>query len=158
MHRLANLGIQTSRRFRFYSNSLKLGERVNSEIWGSPGSRQLLQLQQIPKIPKNCGTLLLLGLVLFYSLIWSNDFFRMIFKCLVWSTTHFRFSSNAWNNPLFVQIWLLPLDTFSACLNRKFIWLVLPPLRRNNESWLRLCFWYVCFTSAVFGFYIDAVY
>ena len=52
MHRLANLGIQTSRRFRFYSNSLKLGERVNSEIWGSPGSRQLLQLQHFSKNSK----------------------------------------------------------------------------------------------------------
>ena len=30
MHKLACLGIQTSRRFRFYSDSLKLGERVNS--------------------------------------------------------------------------------------------------------------------------------
>ena len=63
MHKLAYLGIQTSRRFQFYSDSLKLGERVNSEIWGSPGSRQLLHLQQFPKILKKNWTLLYFELV-----------------------------------------------------------------------------------------------
>ena len=63
MHKLAYLGIQTSRRFQFYSDSLKLGERVNSDIWGSPGSRQLLHLQQSPKILKFFGTLLYFELV-----------------------------------------------------------------------------------------------
>ena len=52
MHKLPCLGIQTSRRFRFYLDSLKLGERVNSEIWGSPGSRQLLRLQQFSQNSK----------------------------------------------------------------------------------------------------------
>ena len=58
MHKLAYLGTQTSRRFRFYSDSLKLGERVISEIRGSPGSRQFLHLQQFPKILKKFRTLL----------------------------------------------------------------------------------------------------
>ena len=63
MYKLANLGIQKSRRFQFYSDSLKLGERVNAEIWGSPGSRQLLHLQQFPKILKKIWTLLYFELV-----------------------------------------------------------------------------------------------
>ena len=57
MHKLANLGIQTSRRFQFYSDSLKLGERVSAEIWGSPVSRQLLHLQQFSQNSENFGTL-----------------------------------------------------------------------------------------------------
>ena len=56
MHELANLGIQTSKRIRVYSDSFKLGKKLNPEIWGSPGSRQLLRLQQFPKIQKKFGT------------------------------------------------------------------------------------------------------
>ena len=63
MHELANLGIQTAKRIRVYSDSLKLGKKINPEIWGSPGSRQLLHLQQSPKILKNFGTLLYFDLV-----------------------------------------------------------------------------------------------
>ena len=77
MHKLAYLGIQTSRRFRFYSNSLKLGERVDSEIWGSPSSRQLLHLQQFPKILKKFRTLLYFDLVGFSSQFWSMDFWNV---------------------------------------------------------------------------------
>ena len=63
MHDLADLGIHTSKRVRFYSDSLKLGKKINPEIWGSPGNRQLLHLQQSPKILKIFGTLLHFELV-----------------------------------------------------------------------------------------------
>ena len=56
MHGLADLDIHTSKRVRVYSDSLKLGKKINPEMWGSPGSRQLLRLQQFPKILKNFGT------------------------------------------------------------------------------------------------------
>ena len=35
---------------------------------------------------------------------------------------------------------IVSLITFSARLNWKFIWLVLPPLRKNNKFWLRYFF------------------
>ena len=63
MHMFAILGIQASRRIQPMSLMIKQScteRRVYSEIWGSPGSRQLLQLQQFPKILKNFGTLLLI--------------------------------------------------------------------------------------------------
>ena len=48
----AIVGIQASRRIQPISlmakQSITKG-RVDSEIWGSPGSRQLLQLQGFPK-------------------------------------------------------------------------------------------------------------
>ena len=52
MHELADLRIQTSKRVRVYSDSLTLGKKINPEIWGSPGSRQLLHLQQFRKNSK----------------------------------------------------------------------------------------------------------
>ena len=69
MHELADLGIQTSKRVRFYSDSLKLGKKINPEIWGSPGSRQLLHLQQFPKILKKFGTPFYFEVVSFLFLI-----------------------------------------------------------------------------------------
>ena len=62
----AIIGIQASRRIQPMSLMAKqtITEGiVDSEIWGSPGSHQLLQLQHFPKIPKKIGTLLLLELV-----------------------------------------------------------------------------------------------
>ena len=53
---LAIVGIQASRIIQPISLRAKQSiteGRVNSKIWGSPGSRQLLQLQQFPKFPKN---------------------------------------------------------------------------------------------------------
>ena len=55
MHVFAILGIQASRRIQLMGLMIKqyfTGRKVDSEIWGSPGSRQLLQLQQFPKILK----------------------------------------------------------------------------------------------------------
>ena len=63
MHVFASFGIQASRRIQPMSLMTKqsiIERRVDSEIWGSPGSRQLLQLQQFPKIIKNFETLLLI--------------------------------------------------------------------------------------------------
>ena len=51
----AIVGVQASRRIQPISLMAKqciTEGRVNSEIWGSPGSHQLLQLQQFPKILK----------------------------------------------------------------------------------------------------------
>ena len=48
MHLVAIIGIQASRRIQPMSLMTKqpfTEKRVDSEIWGSPGSRQLLQLQ-----------------------------------------------------------------------------------------------------------------
>ena len=61
MHVVAIIGIQASRRIQLMSLMIKqffTERRVDSEIWGSPGSRQLLQLQFFPKIQKIYGTLL----------------------------------------------------------------------------------------------------
>ena len=58
MHMFAIIGIQASRRIQAMSLMTKQSiteRRVDSEIWGSPGSRQLLQLQQFPKILKILG-------------------------------------------------------------------------------------------------------
>ena len=55
MHDLASLGIQTSRRFQHFIQTVLHWEEVKSEISGSPGSRQLLQLQHFPKIQKISG-------------------------------------------------------------------------------------------------------
>ena len=63
MHDLTGLGMQATRRVQSYSYSLRLRKKVNSEIWGSPGSRQLLHLQQFPKILKKFWTLLCFELV-----------------------------------------------------------------------------------------------
>ena len=65
MHDLADLGIHTSKRVRVYSDSLKLGKKINPEIWGSPGSHQLLHLQQSPKILKIFGPPLYFELISF---------------------------------------------------------------------------------------------
>ena len=55
VHMFAIVGIQACRRIQPISfmakRSITKG-RVDSEIWGSPGSRQLLQLQHFPKIQK----------------------------------------------------------------------------------------------------------
>ena len=53
MHVFAILRIQASRRIQLFNKTVFYWEEVKSEIWGSPGSRQLLQLQQFPKIQKN---------------------------------------------------------------------------------------------------------
>ena len=71
MHELTGLGMHTARRVQSYSYSLRLRKKINSEIWGSPGSRQLLHLQQFPKILKNFGALL------FYKLV--SSFLEFIF-------------------------------------------------------------------------------
>ena len=58
MHVFAILGIQASRRIQLMGLTIKqsfTGRKVDSKIWGSPGSRQLLQLQQFPKILKISG-------------------------------------------------------------------------------------------------------
>ena len=63
MHVFVIIGIQASRRIQPMSLMTKQSiteRRVDSEIWGSPGSRQLLQLQRCPKILKKIGTLLLI--------------------------------------------------------------------------------------------------
>ena len=52
MHSPVGLGMQTAKRVQFYSYGFKLRKKVNSEIWNSPGSRQLLQPQPFPKIFK----------------------------------------------------------------------------------------------------------
>ena len=67
MHVFVIIGIQASRRIQPMSLMTKQSiteRRVDSEIWGSPSSRQLLQLQRFPKILKNFETLLL---ILFFS-------------------------------------------------------------------------------------------
>ena len=51
MHVFAIIGIQASRRIQTIILMTKQSitkKRVDSEIWGSPGIRQLLQLQQFP--------------------------------------------------------------------------------------------------------------
>ena len=63
MHMFAIIGIQASRRIQpmiLMTKQSITERRVDSEIWGSLGSHQLLQLQQFPKILKNFGTLLLI--------------------------------------------------------------------------------------------------
>ena len=63
MHVVAIIGIQESRRIQPMSLMTKqyfTTRRVDSEIWGSPSSRQLLQLQRFPKILKNFETILLI--------------------------------------------------------------------------------------------------
>ena len=102
MHKLACLGIQTSRRFLFYSDSLKMGERVNSEIWGSPGSRQLLQLQHFSKNSKN---------FLDPPLLWISQFFSWFLAYGFWS--------------VFQYFGLLSFDWFflSSCLNESHLYL-----------------------------------
>ena len=58
MHMFAIVGIQASRRIQPISLMAKQSTtegRVDSEIWDSPGSRQLLQLQRFPKSLKNLG-------------------------------------------------------------------------------------------------------
>ena len=113
---------------------------------------QLLQLQHFPKIPKKFGTLVLLELVWFSFLVWCNNFFGKIFQCLDGSTNCFDSSSNAWNNPLLIQNLSLLFNAFSACSNRNFIWLVLPPLRQNDKSWLLRFLWYASFNRVIFWF------
>ena len=61
MHVFVILGIQAYRRIQTYELDDQIvfyWEEVDSEIWGSPGSHQLLQLQRFPKIQKKIGTLL----------------------------------------------------------------------------------------------------
>ena len=53
-------------------------EKVNSEIWGSPGSRQMLHLQQFPKILKNLRTLLYFDLVGFSTRFWPMIFWNVL--------------------------------------------------------------------------------
>ena len=74
MHVFAILGIQVSRRIQIMGLMIKQSSterKVDSEIWGSLGSRQLLQLQHPPKIQNFLGPSLLfrfaqpLGFVLF---------------------------------------------------------------------------------------------
>ena len=58
MHVFSIIGIQESRRIQpmilMTKQSITEGI-VDSEIWGSPGSHQLLQLQHFPKIEKISG-------------------------------------------------------------------------------------------------------
>ena len=82
MHELADLGLQTSKRVRVYSDSLKLGKKVNPKIWGLLGSHQLLHLQRFPKILNNFGTLLYLELVSFLLVSSLFDFGLWISKRL----------------------------------------------------------------------------
>ena len=59
MHVFAILGIQASRRIQLMGLMIKqssTGRKVDSEIWGSPDSHQLLQLQHFPKIQNFLGT------------------------------------------------------------------------------------------------------
>ena len=77
MHDLDDSGIQTSKRVQVYSGSLKLGKKINLEIWGSPGSRQLLRLQQFPKILKNLGPPLFLFELVSSLLVFSLLFFGL---------------------------------------------------------------------------------
>ena len=59
MHVVDIIGMQASKRIQTMSLMIKpflfTKRRVDSEIWGSPGSRQLLQLQQFHKILKISG-------------------------------------------------------------------------------------------------------
>ena len=59
MHVSAILGIQAAGSIQLMSWMIKTvfyWEEVKSEIWGSPGSRQLLQLQLFPKFKFFLGT------------------------------------------------------------------------------------------------------
>ena len=58
MHVFSIIGIQEPRIIKPMSLMTKQSiteRRVDSEIWGSPGCRQLLQLQRFPKILKILG-------------------------------------------------------------------------------------------------------
>ena len=58
MHVFTILGIQACRRIQLMGLMIKqsfTGRKVDSKIWGSPGSRQLLQLQHFPKIQQILG-------------------------------------------------------------------------------------------------------
>ena len=75
----------------------------------------LLQLQQIPKIPKKIRTLLCF-----------NSFFvlELILNAWIELPIVFDSSSDAWSNPLFDQALSLPLNALGACLNQKLFWSV----------------------------------
>ena len=71
MHNLASLGIQTARGFQLFIQTVLHWEEVKLEIWGSPGSRQLLQLQHFPKKFKKIRDppFAYIGLIFFFDLI-----------------------------------------------------------------------------------------
>ena len=152
MHKLAYLGIQTSRRFQFYSDSLKLGERFISEIWGSPGSRQLLHLQHFPKILKKFRTLLYFDLVGFFSRFWSMIFQKVLQHFDLLSIDLFySFDTFKWSLPLSssslllhvfkvifssgVESFVLPAVAEVACfVFHRYRWFIIPPLRVGFDS------------------------
>ena len=138
-----------------------IGAQVSSFARASNGDhchlRGCCSCNIFPKFPKKFGTLLLLRVVWFSSLIWSNDFFRKI--------------SNAWIDLPFVLDFPLTLETIhyliklDCCLwiHFQLVWI---------ESWFGWCSRRCgkiqvldstfspmrLFQSTDFGFYIGAVY
>ena len=128
MHDLADLGIQTSKRVRVYSGSLKLGKKINPEIWGSPGSCQLLCLQQFPKILKKFGTPPFFFELVSSLLVFSLLFFGLwILKCLpgILVAINHGFSSFKWSKESHLELLFLALQIPSkfSYIGRFFIWL-----------------------------------
>ena len=152
MHGLACLGIQTSRSFQLLFRWSYTGKKLSQKSGVHQIVANCCSCNIFPKFQKFLGPSFCLNQ--FDFLLWFDlmIFQKGLSNALDWSTTCFSFSSNAWNNPLCVQTLSLLLITFSARLNQNFIWLVLPPLRRNNKSWLRLFFWYVWLNRLSFGF------
>ena len=95
----------------------------------------VLQLQQFPKFPKNFGTLLLIRLVWFSSLIWFNDSSRKIV-------------ANTWNDPLW---FFMPLNEFQVFESEEYF-LTAPSLRKSIQLHLRYFSRCVCFNQLFFHF------